>query len=185
MDELEKQLSGKFKEKAVVLEKTGDFWTVRSNSLRDCNAPGLWILYGKAEKDDSAVEDALEVGQVADIANEICRDIGYIVRDYDYNKTPKNKRKRVKLFVWSVQLPISENSRNLEKYKDIARKYEYLYFNVYVYQKKTWSIEERKELEMELAINKQAKYWCGYKKENTKAKDLAKKTYPNLYKQFP
>ena len=78
MDELEKHFSGKFKEKAVVLEKAGDFWTVRSNSLRDCNAPGLWILYGKAEKDDSAVADALEVGQVADIANEICRDIRII-----------------------------------------------------------------------------------------------------------
>ena len=50
MDELEKQFSGKLIEKAVVLEKTEDFWTVHSNSLRECNEQGIWILYGKAEK---------------------------------------------------------------------------------------------------------------------------------------
>ena len=171
MDELEKHFSGKFKEKAVVLEKTGDSWTVRSNSLRDCNAPGLWILYGKAEKDDSAVADALEVGQVADIANEICRDIGYIVRDYDYDKPKLSKRNRVKQFDWSVLLPITENSRDLDKYRDIASKYKYLYFDVYVDKQKTWNAQERKELEMELAISKQAKYWCGFGKEITAAKN--------------
>ncbi len=181
MDELEKQFSGKFKEKAVVLEKTGDFWTVRSNSLRDCNAPGLWILYGKAEKDDSAVADALEVGQVADIANEICRDIGYIVRDYDYDKPKLSKRNRVKQFDWSVLLPITENSRDLDKYKDIASKYKYLYFDVYVDKQKIWNAQDRKDLEMKLAIRKQAKYWCGFGKEITAAKNAinSSEAHPN------
>lgn len=171
MEDLEQQLPGKLINIVVELEKTEDFWTVRSNSLRDCNAPGLWILYGKAEKDDSAVADALEVGQVADIANEICRDIGYIVRDYDYDKPKLSKRNRVKQFDWSVLLPITENSRDLDKYKDIASKYKYLYFDVYVDKQKIWNAQERKELEMELAIGKQAKYWCGFGKEITVAKN--------------
>jgi hypothetical protein len=179
MDELEKQLSGKFKEKAVVLEKTGDFWTVRSNSLRDCNAPGLWILYGKAEKDDSAAADALEVGQVADIANEICRDIGYIVRDYNYKIISEDKRP--KQFKWSTQLYFTEDSRDLDKYKDISQKYNYLYFDVYVDQEKTSHIEERQKFEIELAVSSKALYWYGFGKEKTMALDLAKKMYPDLY----
>ncbi len=171
MDELEKQFSGKLIEKAVVLEKTEDFWTVHSNSLRECNEQGIWILYGKAEKGDSAVADALEVGQVTDIANEICRDIGYIVRDYDYDKPKLSKRNRVKQFDWSVLLPITENSRDLDKYKDIASKYKYLYFDVYVDKQKIWNAQDRKDLEMKLAIRKQAKYWCGFGKEITAAKN--------------
>ena len=163
----------------VELEKTEDSWTVHSNSLRDCNEQGIWILYGKAEKDDSAAADALEVGQVTDIANEICRDIGYIVRDYDFTKP--SKRNRVKQFAWSVQLPVTEKSRDLDKYKDIAHKYKYLYFDVYVDKQKTWNAQERKKLEMKLAISKQAKYWCGFGKEITAAKNAinSSEAHPN------
>ena len=179
MDELEKHFSGKFKEKAVVLEKTGDSWTVRSNSLCKCNKPGVWILYGKTKK-GSRVIFPLEVGQADVIANEICRDIGYIVRDYNYKII--SEEKRPKQFKWSTQLYITEDSRDLDKYKDIAHKYEYLYFDAYVDQEETSRREERQNLEIALAVSSKALYWYGFGKEKTRALDLAKKKYPDLYK---
>ena len=178
MDELEKQFSGKLIKKAVVLEKIGDSWKVRSNSLCKCNKPGVWILYGKTKK-GSRVIFPLEVGQTDVIANEICRDIGYIVRDYNYKIISEDKRP--KQFKWSTQLYITEDSRDLDKYKDIAHKYEYLYFNAYVDQEENSRREERQNLEIALAVSSKALYWYGFGKEKTRALDLAKKTYPDLY----
>lgn len=179
MNKLEKELSGKLIEKAVVLEKIGDSWKVRSNSLCKCNKPGVWILYGKTKK-GSRVIFPLEVGQADVIANEICRDIGYIVRDYNYKIIAEDKRP--KQFKWSTQLYITEDSRDLDKYKDIAHKYEYLYFDAYVDQEETSRREERQNLEIALAVSSKALYWFGFGKEKTKALDLAKKKYPDLYK---
>ena len=181
MDELEKQFSGKLIEKAVGLEKIGDSWKVRSNSLCKCNKPGVWILYGKTRRNSRDIFP-LEVGQVSDMASEICKDIGYIVRDYNYIKSAEYKLpKRPKQFKWSTQLYITEDSRDLDKYKDIAHKYEYLYFDAYVDQEETSRREERQNLEIALAVSSKALYWYGFGKEKTRALDLAKKQYPDLY----
>ena len=179
MDELEKQFSGKLIEKAVVLGKIGDSWKVRSNSLCKCNKPGVWILYGKTRRNSRDIFP-LEVGQVSDMASEICKDIGYIVRDYNYKIISEDKRP--KQFKWSTQLYITEDSRDLDKYKDIAHKYEYLYFDAYVDQEETSRREERQNLEIALAVSSKALYWYGFGKEKTRALDLAKKKYHDLYK---
>ena len=165
-----------FYEKAVELKKESDSWTVTSNSLKKVNCSGVWVLYTII----NGKKQCLEVGQVADIANEVCRDIGYIVRDYYYNKQSDGNRQ--KQFPWSEQLEITEESRDLDKYKVISSKYSYLYFDIYTNPEYSDKVK-RTNKEIEIAVDETALYWSGFGKEKTIAVNLAMQKYPELYEK--
>jgi len=177
-------MENNIEEKAVELTKTNKGWLVNSKTLSKFNCPGIWVLYG--QKKDSNEIECLEVGQVADVTDEICRDIGLLTRDYDYTKPKTGTRKKMFSNVdgWCEQLDASEKNRDLDKYKTISAKYDYLYFDVYTNEDEYKDKFNRTEKEIDLFLTKKAKYWYGNNWDNevTRALEKAKEIYPDMFK---
>lgn len=144
-----------------------------NNILQYKKVPGVWILLGKEEGNNSLV--CLQVAKTVNIGDEIARDISYLkLENYEPVSKSDNldpEKKYINQFgEYKFSYKIYQD-RAKELYKDIAEKYEDLTFICVAHGEELKDDRLRKDIEKYVAYKTLCRYWVNgrpYKKGKSK-----------------